>query len=101
MLALLNTVITFKCITGDFWLAGMIIYANIVLIATLKIAQKMNNHTWVSSFFLIGSVLSFWAAVAIESIFPSIEATSGIFMRVRTMPSFYLVMLWAAWVAYG
>jgi hypothetical protein len=101
ILALLITVITFQCIVGDYWLAGTLIYSIIVLIATLKVTQKMNNHTWISTAFLVGSVLSFWLAVAIESTFPSIEATFGIFQSFRTMPAIYLVMLWTSWVAYG
>lgn len=61
----------------------------------------MNNHTWISTFFLVGSVLTFWAAVAIESSFPSIEALFGIFQSFATRPVIYLVMVWTSWVAYG
>jgi hypothetical protein len=46
--------------SGSFWVDGTMVYAVVVLVVNLRIAQKTNSHTWVSTVLLSASVLLFW-----------------------------------------
>jgi hypothetical protein len=45
---------------GSFWVDGTMVYAAVVLVVNLKIAQKTNTHTWVSTTLIGLSILMFW-----------------------------------------
>ena len=45
----------------DFWTAACLVYAIVIVVANLRVAQKLNNHTWISTSFLIGSTVCFFA----------------------------------------
>ena len=98
---MLITLITFKAVPEDYWLAGTLVFAIVVLIANLKVAQKLNNHTWVSTAFLVASVLSFWFMFWIESFSAGVPTMYWLFEQFKTQGILYLVMLWCCWMTYS
>ena len=55
---------------GSFWVDGTMVYAVVVLVVNLKIAQKTNSHTWISTALISASVIVFWLQLAAESAIP-------------------------------
>ena len=60
MNALVIQTVVFNCLPNDLWMAGTTVYAVVVVVVTLKVAQKQNTHTSISTFFLVGSIATFW-----------------------------------------
>jgi magnesium-transporting ATPase (P-type) len=54
-------------INGSLFLNGMFIYQAIVVIVNVKIFIHSSNHTWLSLFFQLGSILVFYLGYAILS----------------------------------
>ena len=74
--ALLNgliiLVVVFQC-QEDFWVAACTVYAAVILIANLRVAQKLHNHTLLSTVILILSPVTFFLQFYIEAQFADIS----------------------------
>ena len=60
-------VVNSKAENGWFWVDGTMVYGAVVMIVNIKMAHKTNTHTWPSTAIIVGSVLLFWAWLALES----------------------------------
>jgi magnesium-transporting ATPase (P-type) len=85
---------------SDFWIAACLVYFVIVVVANLKIAQKMNNHTWISTFFFGFSILMFLLQFLIESKVASVSNANiyKTFSRFFSTPQVWYVVILLSWV---
>ena len=58
--ALIIIVVVFYTSGDYFWISASIVYAIVIIVANLRVAQKINNHTWLSTVVLIVSTMLFY-----------------------------------------
>ena len=95
--ALNGTKIANDGINGSFWMSSAILYAIVVLNANVWIAQRTNTHTWVSTFWIVGSILSYFLCYWFENFFTFSGPMYESFDHVMTDNRTYLVLLLSVW----
>lgn len=60
---------------SDFWVAGCLVYSVVILIANMRVAQKMHNHTWLSTFILLFSIACFYFQFYLEAQFAGVSSS--------------------------
>ena len=55
---------------GSFWMSSAVLYALVVINANVWVAQRTCTHTAMSTFWIWGSILSYFIFWWFESLFP-------------------------------
>lgn len=77
---------------GSFWMEGNFVYLGVVMIVNIKILTDTNNHSFVSLFFIIGSIILFLGAtVAVNYII--VTDLYGVLPNTLTSIEFYLILI--------
>ena len=58
--ALIIIVVVFNTSGDYFWISASIVYAIVIIVANLRVVQKINNHTWLSTAVLVVSTMLFY-----------------------------------------
>jgi len=84
---------------GDFWSAACLVYAEVVIVATLRVAQKLNAHTWISTVILLVSASLYFIQFYIEAQIAGISNANiyKIFGMFISSPLTYLILFYAGW----
>jgi len=96
-----GVVVTPHGLNGSFWVDGTMVYMVVVIVVNLKIAHVTNTHTWVSTFFIVASVLLFWIWLAGESAlsgFPDVYKISGV---LYSCSNTYWILIMCCWFNHG
>jgi hypothetical protein len=81
-----------------------LVYCCCVFVVILRVAQKMNNHTWISTLFLVLSPLMFFAQFWYESFFDAANTNGNLYHLFESFvrsPETYLVVGFISWTNFS
>mmetsp|Transcript_40657 Transcript_40657/g.53331 ORF Transcript_40657/g.53331 Transcript_40657/m.53331 type:complete len:254 (-) Transcript_40657:412-1173(-) len=86
---------------GSLWQSSAVLYAIVVINANLWVLQRTNSHTWVSTFWIVASILSYFFFWWFESLFPWSSYMYGTFGQTMGVGKVYLVIMLNVWQFIG
>jgi len=84
--------------TQDLWSIGSMVYFGIVLVANLRLFYSTHNHTWISLFLMLFSVLSYLIVLYIMSLFRHFENYNNFFMIIHSLKFYFVTILCAFFI---
>mmetsp|Transcript_11345 Transcript_11345/g.12855 ORF Transcript_11345/g.12855 Transcript_11345/m.12855 type:complete len:314 (-) Transcript_11345:11-952(-) len=78
---------------GTFWMEGNFVFIGVVCIVNIKTLIDTSNHTFVSLFFSIGSIVSFFAASAAASYLAFTKLYGTLGPTVYSVEFYYILIL--------
>jgi phospholipid-transporting ATPase len=76
----------------DYWTTGMAIFTSIIFVANLELFILHNTHTYLSYFFIYGSIIFYLCVLLVFSLFKG-NPLYQILNRLAMTPQFYMFLL--------